>query len=238
MKTTLMALCTLSLLITGDLMANPISTESLRIRQVPDSTHVQVTWAVMENEGAVKPTVNEISRDGAVLTDSWHELAAFTANTGSGLTSEPATQYCDCDVSVGSHEYVVKAVGYFEGKEVTRTVTFMVMENQGSPKPQDAGVPAGDMSPWDIPEPTEIQGLDCLTECKVVADAGGVSKDAAGPTPKDAGPATQKDANTEEPEVKKAEDDGGCSISGAQGGTGSILLLLALGLMIFRRRRG
>ncbi len=240
MKTTMIAVFSLSLLVSGDLFANPIATESLRLRQVPNSTHVQVTWAVMEGEGGIKPTVNEISRDGAVLTGSWHELDDFTANTGSGLTSQPATQFCDCDVAVGSHDYVIKAVTYYDGRENTRTVTFVVEENLT--QPHDAGVPGPDTNPWEIPEPTEIQGLDCLTECKVVEDGGVVSTEAGDPAPdlasavqKDAGPTFQKDASATG--EKESEDESGCAITGTARLEGSFILLLALGFLALRRRR-
>jgi len=99
MKTILTSCIALSFLVTGNLWANPIATESLRLRQVPTSTHVQITWSVMEGESKA----TEVKRGGAVIEGQWHALASFTANTGSGLKTQSATQFCDCDVPVGTH---------------------------------------------------------------------------------------------------------------------------------------
>lgn len=205
--------------------ANPIALEVVRARQVPNTHHVQLTYGV---DGQTPVTPVSTTRDGSSLTLTWQSSSSFTANTGSGLVSLAAVQTCDCDVPVGKHDYVVRVKSAMGGSEMDYPTSVEVLQDLQVPK--DAGVPGGDMMPWDIPEPGEIQGLDCRTACTAGGD-GPIVKDAAPPTP-DAGAA----ADSGQPPPKE-EDDGGCSLGSAGGAPLLGLLLLAgIGLALLRRR--
>ena len=217
--------------------ANPMAGEVVKARQVPNTHLVQVTYGVDDQFTAGTPSVTAISRDGASLGLSWHGLGGFTANTGSGLVGLNATQACDCDVPVGQHEYVVRVKSAMGGKEMDYKIKIEVLQDLQAPA--DAGVPGGDMLPWDIPEPGEIQGLDCRLACTGVAsdgpmtvkDAGSVSPDTT-TQPRDAG-----SASPDATQPKDEDDEGGCSLGRAgQPLSLSLLLLLGLGLMLRRRR--
>jgi MYXO-CTERM domain-containing protein len=191
--------------------ANPIATEVLRLRQVPHTTHVQITYASID-DGAPEPA--SASRDGTALAVDWSSTTGFTANTGSGLTQLAAWQACDCSVAAGQHEYAVTLDG---SDQPGWTATMVVQENLGSPP--DAGTSSTDLAPWDIPEPTEIQGLDCRARCEATT----------GP---DTGPAADSSGGG------TAGDDGGCAVSAAGGGPRWPALLVVVGLLLLGRRGG
>lgn len=142
----------------GSARANPIVTELVRARQVPRTQHVQITFAWEAGGPARQP--GEVQRDGKVLTPTWTPLSSYVANSGSGLRSLAATQLCDCEVPLGSHRYDVKVMGGSYPLQANVTVV------PGLEPPPDGGTPPQmDMLPWDIPEPVEIRGLDCVTAC-------------------------------------------------------------------------
>jgi hypothetical protein len=231
---------TLVWLVPGLAQANPIALEVVRARQVPGTHHVQITYGV---DGTKVQTPLSTSRDGTKLGLAWHGQTGYTANTGSGLVSVNATQACDCDVPLGTHKYEVRFTSAMDGKETSLTVTVNVLANL--PTPADAGVPAGDMMPWDIPEPSEIQGLNCTQTCKAAKSDGPVIDagvpDAATTNPDVA--ITRPDAASTNPDAgtgggNKEDDNGGCSL-GQAGGPLSLsvfLLLLSLALWVRRRR--
>jgi hypothetical protein len=188
--------------------ANPISMEVARGRQVPSSRHVQLTYAV---DGSTPTTPISATKDGASLSLSWAlTSASFTANTGSGLVSLSATQACDCDVAVGTRTYVVKVNSAMGGTPQDLTIKVDVVQNLAATA--DAGVPAGDVMPWSIPEPGQIQGLDCMAACSG---------------------ATNKDAGSGSPE--KEVDDEGCAMGGRPASLSLLMLALGLGLLLRRR---
>jgi hypothetical protein len=223
-------------------LANPISLEVLRARQVYTTTHVQLTFGV-DAHGATVPSIpspSEIKRDGTALTGTWTRFSGYTANTGSGLVALTSTQYCDCNVPVGNHTYLIKAKtlsgnDFTKDIELSREVT--VIASLPEPDKMDAGVPGPDMMKWDIPEPVAIQGLNCKTACNAVPvqDKGAAVKDLGAVVAKEQGTA-QKDTGTTQPPNK---NDSGCSMGGEHRRQLSVLLLVAaLGLLVgFLRRR-
>jgi hypothetical protein len=203
--------------------ANPVAMEVLRARQVPNTHHVQLTYGV---DGQSAATPGATSRDGASLGLSWQGMSgSYKANTGSGLVGVTATQACDCDVPVGQHEYVVRVKSAMGGNEIDLTTSVQV--EQDLQTPMDAGVPGGDMMPWEIPEPGAIQGLDCRKAC-----SGAAASD--GPLPPKDGGSPGSDTGTG-PKIKDKSDDGGCALGGPAGPLAPSLLLL-LGLALLRRR--
>jgi hypothetical protein len=190
--------------------ANPIVSEALEARQIPHTKHVQLTYANM----AEVPKSVPLSRDGTALSSVWSPLASYTFNAGSGLTSYGAIQSCDCNVAAGSHSYVIRVEnGATDQHDLSTALT--VVEELDAPK--DAGPVPPDAMPWEIPDPVEVQGLDCADACAHPSAAG-----SAGSKGK----------------------DGGCSVAvgrsvavghGASAGT----LVLGLGLLFgVGRRRG
>ena len=91
-------------------MANPISTHVLRARQVPSTLHVQVTFGQDTSFGGDTVKAPEVvQKNGEAFEVSWKALSGgYTANTGSGLTTVTAVQFCDCSVTEGEHTYSVK----------------------------------------------------------------------------------------------------------------------------------
>jgi MYXO-CTERM domain-containing protein len=220
------------LLVGGTARANPVAVEVLRLRQAPHTLHVQVTYAVDSSFGKKDPvTPISVSRDGSPLSVTWSAPAQFTANTGSGLAATKGTQFCDCGVSVGSHTYKVRVKSAMGGNELDMEGTVTLVQNLGDPV--DAGVPHGDVLPWDIPEPSQLQGLDCQQVCSApAADGGPVKKDSAGPVKDSAGPAKDSTGPAQDSSatIKPKEDSGGCSVAG-HGPASALLLLLGLGLL-------
>jgi hypothetical protein len=214
--------------------ANPISVEVVRLRQVPGTHHVQLTYGV---DGSTPATPSATKRDSTGLNVTWQGMNdTYTANTGSGLVDIKATQTCDCNVPVGQHKYTVTVKSAMDNKDADLTAQLEVVDNLGAPT--DAGVPGGDMMPWDIPEPGEIQGLDCQVVCNNPPGDGPVNTD--GPAVSTDGPMAQ-DAGTTSPDSAappkdKDDDDGGCSLGGS-GGPLSLSLLVLLGLGLALRRR-
>lgn len=218
--------------------ANPIAAEVLRTAQVPTTHHVQITFAV---DGATPEQPSALTRDGSSLTLSWH-LASdpYSANTGSGLVSTTAIQACDCDVPPGEHQYVATVKGSWGAETVDLHSGVTVVENlQATP---DAGVPGPDTMPWDIPEPTAIQGLDCVAVCTGTGPDGAVAELDAGATARDMNTADTGSSPTPDTGGNPLpdRDDGGCSLAAGARPTAAIpagaLLLLALCFLARRRR--
>ena len=205
--------------------ANPIAMEVARARQVPGTTHVQVSHAI---DASLKKenTPLSVRRDDTVLHPTWSPFSPFGTNTGSGVHETNAKQFCDCNVPLGAHRYAIRVKGLdSSGRETDLTADLTVL--QPGTAPRDAGV-VGDLSPWQIPDPAGIQGLDCVVACaKPAVDAGTKPTVEAGAKPiVDAG-------------AKPPANDGGCSFPGRGETSGAALLTmmaLAVALGIGRRR--
>lgn len=220
-------ICALTLVVSTPAWANPITSNVMRLRQMPGKTHVQVTFGV-DTQVEILHEPLEIQRDGQLLPGKWTPFASFSANTGSGLANLDSTQFCDCDVTLGSHTYLLKLKRIINGKEqiFTRSAKITVNKNTGPKKDMgmmDAKVLDGEVLPWNIPEPSKIQGLDCAKVCSgsvVDKDGGVVAKD---------GGTTGGESGLER----------GCSYGGigAAGLPGIMLILALLGLCQIRPKR-
>lgn len=214
-------------------LANPIATDVLRIRQAPSAHNVQITVGHDSSVGGEVPVPGVVTRDGTALSLTWVPMSgSFTANTGSGLTGVAAVQTCDCDVPEGLHNYAVALGGTFsmEGAVIVVDPTHTGTADDAGPTDGDAG--DTEVYPWEIPEPTEYQGLDCNVVCAApVVEPVVEEPDVVESVPDTGGITGSTDTGTD------AAGGGGC----AAGGSGAMALLLALGallsLALLRKRR-
>jgi hypothetical protein len=129
-------------------------------------------------------------------------LVLLTCNYG-------AIQYCDCNVSVGSHDYAAQLSREDEGTADPYELNTSVNVVEALDDPKDAGPVPPDAMPWDIPDPVAVQGLDCASAC-------------AHPSPTDAGAGSTAGSN------KIGKDGGGCSLARHRAGTGTLMIGLCL----------
>ena len=197
MKSLALILASQGLLFAASAYANPIATEAARIREVP-GPHVQLTYAV---DGKVPQTPSIPAIFGSKSTP-W-KAASYRSNTGSGVRALNGIQMCDCNVPLGQplvYEFSVASTPGGRSIDLSLVVT-----PTGNGKydasvvdatPSDAG-DAGVM-PWDIPDPVEIQGIDCAAECTASQplDGGASPLDAQGTGTGGAGGAIVTDAAT------------------------------------------
>lgn len=203
-----------TLLISPAAWANPISVDAFRVRQMDKSLDVQATYGVDAGSGAATIKIISLTRDGKVITPTSWLAASYKANTGSGVRSLLASQHCDCGVSKGKHTYELKVQGVMgSGKTTSYKVTVDVQD--GGPMAKDAGAgKGGDLAPWEIPEPSEVQGVNCTIQCKAGMGGDGGADSGA----------------------KVEQETDGCSVGGGAGAGGLALTLGLFGLWIRRRR--
>lgn len=228
MRTTAWLFATALLMLPASALGNPISVDAFRVRQMPDSTSVQITYGIDSSGTSTTPTIVSLKRDGTLITGTWTGNA-FTANTGSGLKSLSAKQLCDCAMTPGTYKYELTVkTSASGGTNYTHTATVTVTKNP--PMAKDAGSAKGDLAPWDIPEPTAVQGLDCTKTC---AAGGDKTQPDGGSVKLDKGSST--DACTVNCGGEK-KDDGGCAVASSSSPASGLLLLALLGLALLRRR--
>lgn len=178
MKALALVLASHGILFTASAYANPMSTEVARVREVP-GPHVQLTFAV---ETSKTPQTPSIPATYGSKSTPW-KTAPYRANTGSGVRALNGIQMCDCNVPLGQAlVYKFTAAGTYDG----RAINFSLAVTPTGTGHYDAGVDpssidAGSM-PWTIPDPVEIQGIDCSVECAapVALDGGAGPVDAEG----------------------------------------------------------
>jgi hypothetical protein len=220
-----------SVLLASPVLANPIATEALKVRAVP-GPHVQLTYAV---EGRTpQPPLNVVTF--GTKSTPWKALdGSFNTNTGSGIRALNAVQMCDCNVAIGQTLAYQFTLDSSRGP-YTVSISFGKYDASVTPPPSvDSGV-----KPWEIPDPIEIQGLDCAVECSSVVpqglDAaqgtgGEIGLDAAGGAPGTGGTTAPATTNP-------SSDNKGSSCSISQGRpTGLFVLVMSLGLAFFGRRK-
>jgi hypothetical protein len=202
-----------AVLIATSASANPVMSELARIREVP-GPHVQLTYAVDGSSGK-SPKIPSAAETFGTKSTPW-KAASYSANTGSGIRGLLAVQRCDCFVPMGqSLVYNIVVSSEYDGKNITYKlgVTTTGTYDAGTPKP----LPEGDAGhPWDIPDPVEIQGIDCTVECaatEVPLDGGAVDVGAV-----DVGGLDAADAPI--PGMGGAIGSGGVVGSGGAAGTG------------------
>jgi hypothetical protein len=180
MKTLALVLASQGLLFAASAYANPIMMEVARIREVP-GPHVQLTYAVDLTKAPQTPSIPAIF--GSKSTP-W-KTASYRANTGSGVRTLSGIQMCDCNVPLGQPlVYKFTVANAYDGKSIDYslavTPTGAGKYDAGAVEPStiDAG-----LMPWDIPDPVEIQGIDCAAECTSAQplDAGVSPLDAQSP---------------------------------------------------------
>jgi hypothetical protein len=160
-------------LFSGSASANPVNCEIFRAAQQPSSTHVQINFVNNCNENA---TLVSLTRDGTKLNTDWRSYTDFIANMGSGVDTAPAKQFCDCDVSVGSHTYTlayrIKSEGDTYNGTFDETLNVLSVDELNASLSDsdtadviDSSDTDSEVMPWDEPEPQGIQGLDCAEAC-------------------------------------------------------------------------
>lgn len=178
MKALALVLASQGVLFAASAFANPIAMEVARVREVP-GPHVQLTYAVDTGKTPQTPSVPETF--GSKSTP-W-KTAPYRANTGSGVRLLSGIQMCDCNVPLGASLIYKFSVGSaYDGKNIDYS---LAVTPTGTGR-YDAGVetspPDADVMPWDIPDPVELQGIDCAAECTSTQplDAGAAPLDAQG----------------------------------------------------------
>jgi len=215
-----------SLFVSSLAWANPVAMEDIRLRQVPHTHPVQISYVRYDSDF----NLTKITRDGTEFGPTWTG-GTYNTNMGSGVSSQHALQTCDCDVPVGSHTWEVTNAGQgISG-------TLLVLADAPDLVPADAGNP--DAMPWEVPDPVELQGIDCAAKCSSVpADAstplpGPDASEPPLPGP-DAGEPPLPGPDAGEP----AKTGGGCTQGLAPMAVGTLAAaLLALGGLGLRRRR-
>jgi hypothetical protein len=218
--------------------ANPIMCEVFHARQTPLTQHVQITFA---DDCAESFEVLSVKRDGEALDGAWSSFQGYTTNTGSGLRELAALQLCDCALTTGAFEYAIEARSDDRDVAMSLTVKVVPAEEVPEPDPDEEDTDTYEMA-WDIPDPVEMQGLDCAATC---AEDEPASTDAEGDA---AGDDTESSATKEtedggDPEKETAgdkESDSGCTVIGRIGRSSDVSMLFVLGfiaIVIWRFRR-
>lgn len=200
---------------------NPIASEMIRVRQVPNTLHVQITYGTAASDGT---PVDSATRDGAPLAGDWTKIDSFAMNLGSGVRNVSGYQRCDCNLSVGAHEYRVQ-VQNPNGTTLRASITVAADYSGPTTQPPVGATEAGGMAPWDEPEPTEMQGLDCTVWCETMANGSGGTS----------GAATNVSGGASS--AQSEADDNGCSISERIRHHFAMIGLAAIGLALLFRRR-
>jgi hypothetical protein len=161
MKALALVLASHGVLFAANAYANPIMMEVARVREVP-GPHVQLTYAVDSGKTPQTPSLPGIFGNKST---PW-KTTPYRANTGSGVRSLSGIQMCDCNVPLGqSLVYKFSVASAYDGKNVDYS---LAVTATGTGR-YDAGVETSPLDasvmPWDIPDPVELQGIDCTAEC-------------------------------------------------------------------------
>jgi len=171
-------------LLASPALGNPIATEVLRARAVA-GPHVQLTYGVDTGHTSSGPTTpSQVTTYGSAQTP-WSAPVQFRTNTGSGVVPVTAIQMCDCNVpneTTLRYEISVAISSNQTSTLVTTVSTPVRMDASPAPTDPDAGV-----MPWDIPDPTEVQGIDCVEACAAMQPGVDASVDAPTVLTQDAG---------------------------------------------------
>ncbi|MBI5544065.1 MAG: hypothetical protein HY901_09270 [Deltaproteobacteria bacterium] len=206
--------------------ANPVAIEDIRLRQVPHTRDVQITYVRYDSTFDLKG----LTRDNQPIPAGWVS-GTYRTNMGSGVVSSQARQACDCSVPVGQHLWAVA-----NGDDRIAANLTVVADLSDLTIPDAGG--SFDVLPWEQPDPVEFQGIDCAQVCLArSSDASlpppGLDASAAAPGP-DAGPAASLDAAS-----LSTPGESGCSQGLSPFAFGSIsVALVALAGLALRRRRG
>ncbi|MFZ4578995.1 MAG: MYXO-CTERM sorting domain-containing protein [Myxococcota bacterium] len=210
--------------------ANPMSMNVLRVKGVPGTRHVQVTLAKSGGGSA-----GEVKRDGVVITPTWTTMSGYQANMGSGVSNVAADQFCDCLLPIGLHEYQVAATegGTLNGSIVVTGVAaapIMPPPNNDDADSGQSDAPA-DVMPWDEPEPTGLQGLDCAVTCAATPPADTTDDT----TVTDGIGAQDTTGGSITPPAESSGSNCSAAPTGRVAGLAGLLALLVVGLFLRRR---
>lgn len=216
-------------LYSADASANPVGCNKLILRQVPETTHVQITWVAMCKD---EFKMTGLKRDGVLLEPQWISISGYLTNMGSGLWQVYTNQTCDCNVGVGKHKYVADAEGYEDEKLVFDQSIAVVknlapievsesLDDQAARSVKNEEADGGE--PWDEPDPLYFQGLDCTVACSLTTD---YSATVGGDTEKD------------NAENNVSIESGNCSVMPQIPTKIPAFLFVFFGLLWLARRRG
>lgn len=220
-------------------LANPVQMNQARAVQVPDTYHVQITWACVvplpgiSAMGGMCSRPSGVSHEGTALI--WTGPVTVEASGGSGASESLATQACHCDAEPGVHLY-----------------TFTYGENGRRAGPEDIEVSVVDPPPgppealpepdpdvviyaFEEPEPPWPQGIDCAQWCADNPPAPGEMANAD----RTAADGASHSRGVPDASVKTIGDpqSGGCSVGSrcaAPLATAMVVLLLLLGIAAIR----
>jgi len=219
-------------------LANPTMNAQLRALQLSETYHVQVTLARIQNPPGIagmdmqwsmfEPVA--IRRDGVEL--HMQEPALIEANSGSGISSGPGWQACDCNLPPGHYTYEFVPP---EDKGVADWAKFVDVKVTEPPPARERRSRVEEVrhqaDPWDEEE-TWPQGVDCLAWCAEHPETAGSAVDVG------------VDSGTTElvpeiaPEVVEPvrTSGSGCGAGGTSGSASSWALLLLP--VLWLRRQG
>jgi hypothetical protein len=213
--------------------ANPIMCDVFHARQTPLSKHVQLTFA---DDCAKSIEITSLKRNGEALDGAWSSFQGYTTNTGSGLRELKALQLCDCDLSTGAYEYAITAMMDGQQEEMSLTITVVPADEVPEPDPDEKDTDTYEMA-WDIPDPVEVQGLDCAATCDGVPATTDTTNDDTEST----GTTDAKDTGDQETEASGGGESGsGCTVTGHIGRPSDVSMFFVIGLialLILRLRR-
>lgn len=215
--------------------ANPMAAELVRVRQVPATMHVQITYCTVIATSGL--SIASTTRDASPLVGDWTAISNFATNLGSGVKNVAGYQRCDCNLSAGDHRYEIQVQR--SGQTFTLRANLAVATNYTGPGTQAAGgAPDGGVMPWDEPEPTEMQGLDCAVACGApptgMGGAGSTSPNVS--TTGGANPTISSTSTTDVRATRAQTDEGGCSMTRTIHRVAMAWLALVGAALLLRRR--
>jgi hypothetical protein len=212
--------------VSGLALANPIMmVDEAYAQQYPWTGHVQLT-RISSSSGL---STLEITRDGQPVTADIQPATGPSRDLGSGMTTLAAAVACDCNVPFGHHSYTVGGVA----------VEIDVI---------DASV-----ANTTVPQPSAQCDTACAASVPVPAGMGGSAGDGssgAAPTGGPVSPGTGGSVDDIADEVAGAagmvpvaettaegSDSSGCAISQNERSLVPLGILMALGLLAWRRKQ-
>ena len=201
--------------VSGMALANPIMmVDEAYAQQYPWTGHVQLT-RISSSFGL---STVEITRDGQPVTADVQPATGPSRDLGSGMTTLSAAVACDCNVPFGHHSYTVGGIA----------VEIDVI---------DASVAS-----TTVPQPSAQCDVACAGSVPVPAGPGGSSGDGSGGAAPTGGDIADEVAGTAgmapvAETTAAGTDSSGCSISQNERSLAPLGILMALGLLAWRRKQ-
>jgi len=212
--------------VSGMALANPIMmVDEAYAQQYPRTGHVQLT-RISSSSGLSNV---EITRDGQPVTADVQPATGPSRDLGSGMTTLSAAVACDCNVPFGHHSYTVGGIA----------VEIDVI---------DASV-----ANTTVPQPSAQCDVACAASVPVPAGTGGSAGDGAGGAAPTGGPVTPGTGGSADDiaddvagtagmapvaeTTAEGTDSSGCAISPNERSLVPLGILMALGLLAWRRNQ-